>query len=329
MILREMPDLLPRPETPRNAAFRREFYRRWGRENSVVCGSTSYAEYNTYRQTLSVKTVEGGREHYQVGRRRLTVTDETWLILNENREYSSVLEGFGQPFSFCLFFRPGMANEIVGAARKDYAQALEAGPEPSPAPIEFGENLRPHDKGVTSVVRFIRRHVAAGVVDPNWYEEQFNFLLGRMLRAEQALIHLPERFDCVRAGKRVELIKRVGWATDFIHSNLHRDIALEDVAGAAHLSQYHFLRVFRTLHGMTPMTYLRTQRTQRALALLKSSDADISEIASQVGLSRVTLWRLIQSTTGAGPLKTRKTLTNQAPLNPARLAAGPRSSRGS
>jgi AraC-like DNA-binding protein len=305
-----MPDLLPRPETPRNAAFRREFYRRWGKENSIVCGSTPYAEYNTYRQTLSLKTVEGGREHYHIGRRRLTVTDETWLILNENREYSSVLEGH-EPFSFCLFFRPGMASEIIGATRQDYGQALETGPEPSSAPTEFAENLRPHDKGVTSVLRFIRRHVAAGIDDPNWYEEQFNFLLGRILRVEQALTHLPERFDCVRASKRVELIKRVGRATDFIHSNLHKDIALADVAGAAHLSQYHFLRVFRALHGMTPMTYMRTQRTLRALALLKSTDADIGEIASQVGLSRVTLWRLVQSTTGEGPLKARKTLTNQ------------------
>jgi AraC family transcriptional regulator len=311
MILTEMPDLLPRPETPRNAVFRREFYRRWGKENSIVCGSAPYAEYNTYRQILSLKTVEGGREHYQVvGRRRLTVTDETWLILNEHREYSSVLEGRGEPFSFCLFFRPGMANEIVAAACQNYGRALDAGSESSSAPIEFAENLRPHDKGVRSVLRFIRRHVAAGVVDATWYEEQFNFLLGRIVRAERALTQLPERFECVRSSKRVELVKRIGWATDFIHSNLHRDISLEDVARAAHLSQYHFLRVFRSLHGMTPMTYLRTQRTQRALALLKSTDADISEIASQVGLSRISLWRLVQSTTGQGPLKTRKPLTN-------------------
>lgn len=306
-----MPDLLPRPETLRNAAFRREFYQRWGKENWIVSGSTPYAEYNTYRQTLSLKTVQGGREHYHIGRRRLTVTDETWLVLNENREYSSVLEGRAEPFSFCLFFRPGMAGQILAAARQDYGRALDAGPETSSAPIEFAENLRPHDKGVASVLRFIRRHVDAGVDDLSWYEEQFNFLLGRIVRAEQALEHLPERLACVRSAKRRELIKRLGWATDFIHSNLHRELALGDVAGAAHLSQYHFLRVFRRVHGITPMTYLRIQRTQRALALLKSTRTDIGEIASQVGLSRTSLWRAVRASVGDGPAKARKKLHNE------------------
>lgn len=306
-----MPDLLPRPETPRNAAFRREFYRRWGKENWVVCGSTSYAEYNTHRQTLSLKTVQRGREHYVIDRRRLTVTDETWLVLNENRAYCSVLEGPAEPFSFCLFFRPGMAGQLLAAARQDFGRALDAGPEASFVPVEFAENLRPHDKGVASVLRFIQRHVAAGVDDPNWYEEQFDFLLGRIVRSEQALGHLPERIDCVRSAKRRELIKRLGWATDFMHSNLHKELSLGDVARAAHLSQYHFLRVFRRAHGMTPMTYLRTQRTQRALALLKSTHADVCEIASQVGLSRASLWRAIQASRGEGPAQARRTLNGE------------------
>jgi AraC family transcriptional regulator len=140
---------------------------------------------------------------------------------------------------------------------------------------------------VASVLRFIRRHVASGVDDPDWYEEQFSFLLGRVVRAEQALAQLPDRIERVRRSKRHELVRRLGWATDFMHSNLHREMSLGDIAQAAHLSQYHFLRVFRQVHGVTPMTYLRNQRTQRALALLHSTRLDISQIASQVGLSRL------------------------------------------
>lgn len=55
-----MPDLPPRPETAYNAAARREFYRRWGHENTVVCGAAQYAEYAAMRQTCSVKTVLRG-----------------------------------------------------------------------------------------------------------------------------------------------------------------------------------------------------------------------------------------------------------------------------
>jgi hypothetical protein len=64
-----------------------------------------------------------------------------------------------------------------------------------------------------------------------------------------------------------------------MHSNLQRRLSLSDIASAAHLSDFHFLRVFRQVHGVTPMMYLRTQRTRRALALLDSTQLGVSEVA--------------------------------------------------
>lgn len=305
MILTHLPDLPPRPETPRNAAFRRDFYLRWGKENSIVCGAAQRAEYAVYRQTLSIKTVARGREHYFVDGRRLTVTDESWLVLNEGREYSSVLEGQQNPFSFCLFFRPRMVEEISGAATSNLARALDDGPTSPKRVVEFAERLRTHDKRVTPVLNFIRRQVTYGVADPDWCEEQFNFLLGRLIANEGEAARLPAGLECVRLATRRELIRRIHWATDFIHSNLHRPLSLTEIAAAARLSSYHFLRVFRQVHGVTPMMYLRRQRTDRALALLDSTQFDISEITRMVGLSRASLWRYVRLARGAAPRRLR------------------------
>jgi AraC family transcriptional regulator len=194
----------------------------------------------------------------------------------------------------------------VQAARQDIDKALDEGAQRPSASIEFAENLRVHDKSVSPVLRFIRRHVEAGVDDPDWYEEQFNFLLGRIIRAEHATARLPERIDCVRSAKRQELIRRLSRATDFMHSNLHRQLTLEDIARAAHLSQFHFLRVFRQVHGMTPMSYLRIQRTSRALALLESTRLEIQEVAALVGLSRPSLWRAVMRASGRAPKDVRR-----------------------
>lgn len=306
MILTQLPDLPPRPETPRNAAFRRAFYSRWGKENWIVCGTARQAEYATYRQTLSIKTVLRGREHYYVDRRRLTVTDETYLVLNENREYASLLESPEPAFSFCIFFRPGMAEQIARAARLDMDQALDAGAEVEPEALELSENLRRHDQTVSPVLRYIRRHVELGVDDPAWYEEQFNFLLGRIFRAERELARWPDRLHCVRAGKRQEIMRRLGWATDFMHSNLHRSLTLPDVARAARLSDFHFLRLFSQVYGATPMSYLREQRTRRALAMLESTQLSITEIAAFVGLTRISLWRSVRRGYGQNPRRLRE-----------------------
>ena len=306
MILTQLPDLPPRPLTPKNAAFRREFYQRWGKENAIVSGASHHAEYGVYRQTLSIKMVSGGSEHYYVERRRVTVTDETYLVLNEHREYASVLEGPGDAYSFCLFFRPGMAQDVARASSMSFEQALEAEGERAPLPVEFNENLQPHDTLVTPVMRFIRRHVESGVVDADWYEEQFQYLLGRLVRAQTGLALASERIQCVRASKRKELLKRIGWATHYMHSNLHRALTLTEIARAARISDFHFLRLFRQVHGVTPMTYLRDQRTRRALGLLASSPLEICEIANLVGMSRMTLWRAVKNLRGAGPQRLRQ-----------------------
>src|SRR5262245_52536681 len=104
-----MPDLPPRPETPANAAFRRDFYRRWGREWCVVTGSARRAEYAEFEQALSVKAVSSGREHYFVDRRRITVTTGDYLVLNEHRRYASLLESPHGATSFCVFYPFGAA----------------------------------------------------------------------------------------------------------------------------------------------------------------------------------------------------------------------------
>lgn len=306
MILTQLPDLPPRPETPRNALFRRQFYNRWGKENWIVCGRSRRAEYAKFKQTLSIKMVCNGTEHYYLDRRRLSVTDETYLILNENREYSSVLEAPAEAFSFCLFFRPGLANEIAAHSRMSVAQALDGGDEARLASIEFSEHLRRHDKGISSLLRYVRHHVHAGVADMGWYDEQFDFLLERIIRNEQELARQPEGVRCLSGAKRREVMRRLRWSTDFIHSNLDKELSLTEIARAAHLSSYHYLRLFRQVFQMTPMNYVRVQRTERAIALLQSTSMEIQEIAEQVGFSRLSLWRNVRRVVGEGPLRMRQ-----------------------
>jgi AraC-like DNA-binding protein len=296
VILAELPDVPPRPETPRNGAFRREFYRRWGHENAVISGHAHRAEYRLFRQTLSVKCVARGTEDYFIDRRRIRVTDDTYLVLNEDREYASLLEGPGEAYTFSIFFRKGLVNEVAAGVRQSLPQALEAGAVESREPAEFCESLRPHDAVVSPVLRYIQNQVAAGVRDQNWLDEQCQFLLTRMLRGGQRRPRpLCEELAATRPERRGELLRRLEWADDFMHARLQDPISLQDVATAAHLSRFHFLRLFQAVYGRTPMAHLRELRTRRALALLESTKQGVAEIAASVGMSRIGLWRALRA----------------------------------
>jgi AraC-like DNA-binding protein len=307
VILTQMPDLPPRPLTPANAAFRRDFYSRWGREWAVIAGSARHAEYAPFEQALSVKTVSAGREHYFVDRRRITVTPGDYLVLNEGRRYSSLLESPQGATSFCLFFPFGAAARCWRETSQSPEQALDP-PDigASASGIAFTENLRPHDALVSPVLRFIRREVERGIRDDGWLEEQFQFLLVRLLRAEAKVARLPDRLACTRPSTRKELVRRLGRAVDYMRSNLQDEIRLAGLAREACLSPYHFLRMFRQLYGMTPVSYLRRLRTERALQLLDSTSLGIDEVAAQVGLTRLSLWRAIRREHGSSPDRVRR-----------------------
>lgn len=62
-----------------------------------------------------------------------------------------------------------------------------------------------------------------------------------------------------------QIIRRV---QEFIEDNYAEDISLKQLAALTHFSRYHLLRVFRTVVGMPPHTYLTQVRVNRARQLL-------------------------------------------------------------
>ncbi len=69
----------------------------------------------------------------------------------------------------------------------------------------------------------------------------------------------------------------------YIHSNYHRDITLEEVAGAVFLSPCYLSRIFKQVQGVNFIDYLTSIRLEKAKVLLRSSGESIAQIAGKVG----------------------------------------------
>ncbi len=73
---------------------------------------------------------------------------------------------------------------------------------------------------------------------------------------------------------------------EYIEKNITRRLSLEDIAGASHLSPYHFHRVFRELMGETVNDYVARKRLEYAANyLLCSTNTSITEVATSLGYS--------------------------------------------
>lgn len=82
--------------------------------------------------------------------------------------------------------------------------------------------------------------------------------------------------------------RKIAKSVDYIRSLAVEDpakVSLDELADAAGLSKYHFLRQFSQVVGMTPGAYLRTLRLCHAARKLRNTDLPILEIALSVGFA--------------------------------------------
>lgn len=72
---------------------------------------------------------------------------------------------------------------------------------------------------------------------------------------------------------------------EYIHAHLDQNIALADLANVAHLSEFHFARLFKQTTGLPPHQFVIHQRIERAKRLIAEGRLSLAQIAFEVGFS--------------------------------------------
>ena len=96
-------------------------------------------------------------------------------------------------------------------------------------------------------------------------------------------------------------------ALDYINSNYHLPLSLDDVCRAAHISKYHFCRKFKDALGITPMEYLLDTRIAAAKTLISSENISINIVSEKCGFSSFSYFcRIFKNYTGQTPSAYKK-----------------------
>jgi len=155
------------------------------------------------------------------------------------------------------------------------------------------------DPTIIQTARAIAAEVSAGQLG---HAEMLDALV------RQLVIHLLRSHLTVRMSDQIELSRagpvdrRLRRAIEFMHDNFGRELALEEIAAAAYLSEYHFARLFKQITGVTPHVYLANVRLERARKLLAETALPISEIAAMVGYqSQSHFSKMFKSVAGITP----------------------------
>ncbi|MFI1238286.1 helix-turn-helix domain-containing protein [Nocardia salmonicida] len=81
------------------------------------------------------------------------------------------------------------------------------------------------------------------------------------------------------------LLPHLRKARDLVDRQYAEPLDLDELARAAGVSKYHFLRAFAAVYGRTPAVYLAERRIERAQDLLRSTNLTVTEVCMVVGYS--------------------------------------------
>ena len=114
---------------------------------------------------------------------------------------------------------------------------------------------------------------------------------------------LKRRFD-IRHGLDSARLRRV---LDYIEEHLDEDITLMGLADLAHLSVFHFTRMFTAAVGVPPRRYVSNRRLQDAMAMIAVGRFPLSEIAHRSCFSsQASFNRAFRRATGVSPGEYRR-----------------------
>ncbi|SDK35729.1 AraC family transcriptional regulator [Billgrantia gudaonensis] len=113
--------------------------------------------------------------------------------------------------------------------------------------------------------------------------------VGSRIEQEHALYRIASRLvqragQFQGAGKASRPDALLMRAKEYILAHLEDDVSLDDISQAAHLSKYHFLRLFRQQFGITPHQYVLNCRVNAACHALEAGVAP-AEVAFRYGFT--------------------------------------------
>jgi AraC family transcriptional regulator len=111
----------------------------------------------------------------------------------------------------------------------------------------------------------------------------------------------------VRESTRESYQERVLRALVSLERDIDREPRLEDLARGAHLSPFHFHRVFSAVVGESPVEYVRRLRLERAAHELRQSTRQVQHVAREAGYgSHEAFTRAFRARFGVAPSAFRR-----------------------
>ena len=255
----------------------------FGRRHVILNGRTSKPmRIASFAGPFSIKTVVAGRATWETCAGRYALTPGRLLILDRGTSYSLTIDGDDPVETFCVFFRDGFVEEALRSLTEPESRLLDD-------PVERAESFAlleaTHDGAdapgpqLAALHRIVQEGVAGSMRLSGALQEAALSVVDR----SSSLTRMSRRLKVMRPATRLELVRRLHQARDFMRSSLGDSLSLDAIARAASLSPFHFHRSFRAFFDETPHQFVIRLRLDHAADRLRRTNAPVTDIALAIG----------------------------------------------
>lgn len=255
---------------------------------------------------LTLRFVFHGSETCSIGRRQLSVRNDSFLVLNKGTQFANTYESGAFVHVFSVEFDEDFLNNFnTHLLYQGKGNNVEWLLQP-----ELAETIYPFKMEMKHVVGRLKDYIDNGVED----EEALNECLCKCLLNyyriyQEEILDKAGRLNFLHHSTRIEILRRLNLAKEYLYANYNRNINLENLADHACLSVNHLLRTFKLAYRESPHQFLIHLRLQRAQLLLTKTEYPIYEIVNMVGFKCTSSFiRLFRTRYNTTPLKYRNVI---------------------
>lgn len=193
---------------------------------------------------------------------------------------------------------------IRRAVLEEVAQDLYKG---DPDRLEFLPRIGEADPLIERLILSLRDEIQA----PSAFGETLVDYTARLIGARLIRNHSANEAKVrLEVAAPSDLQRKIARVTEFVQSQLHRSLQLEDMAGVLDLSVSQLSALFRKGLGQPPHRFLLNLRVARARELLATTDLPIAEIALACGFSHQEhMTRMFRREIGVTPAAYRRSIS--------------------
>ena len=280
-------------------------------ENIILNTRFKTCHIPAHADNLSLKFTFIGKEFYEYGQKKVSVSPNNFLLINQGQEHESWIESADWVDSSAIYFNPTFATGVYNDLTLSDERLIDEPFELLDAKgrICFFQNLFPNNpdfmRDVSLFKAYLEKTEGKDKLD---IDEKLRYLLSKFIRIHHKdLSDKIKRVDAAKRSTRLEIVRRIHIARDFIESFFTREITIRDISESCFLSENLMLRYFKNVFGLSPHQYIINKRLELAREFLETSDMPFNEITIVSGFSCASSFgRLFKNRYGITPNSLRK-----------------------